>query len=60
MHYCTSALGRGNSFDYTKNRHEITVYYPMGLSIQENPTLLHENKNDAYQPAHQRILISTF
>ena len=24
---------RGNSFDYTKNRHEITVYYFMGWPI---------------------------
>ena len=29
MHYCirSSTAPRGNSFDYTSNKHEITVYY---------------------------------
>ena len=28
MHYCRSSMApRGNNFDYTTNRHEITVYY---------------------------------
>ena len=31
MHYCirSSTAPRGNSFDYTTNRHEVTVKYTM-------------------------------
>ena len=51
-----------NSFDLTTNRHEITIYYQMGLlsdGARRKKTCLWEvaNNKGAYQPAHPCRLI---